>query len=56
MSFVDEVAVPLGLVTTMYPVLEPDGTVKVIAVAVLVKEEIVTPLRVTLVTPMNVVP
>ena len=56
MSFVDEVAVPLGLVTTKYPVLEPAGTVKVIAVAVLVKEEMLTPLRVTLVTPRSVVP
>jgi hypothetical protein len=55
-SFVDEVAVPLGLATTKYPVLEPAGTVKVIAVAVLVKEEILTPFSVTLVTPRSVVP
>lgn len=56
MSFVFEVVVPLGLVTTKYPVLEPAGTVNVIVVAVLVKEGILTPLSITLVTPRSVVP
>jgi hypothetical protein len=50
------VAVPPGVVTVIFPVVAPDGTVAVTEVAVLVVKVAVMPLNFTAVTPVRFVP
>jgi len=50
------VAVPAGLVTVMGPVVAPAGTVAVIWMEVTTVNVALTPLKLTLVVPMKLVP